>query len=143
MQRVIESARDKLGVAFTVGAELEFVLFRCKGDAPAVPVDYSVFASMITLDEQEGFLTTFCKWMDALDVEIAQVHGESAPGQVEIVLVHQDDPLRLADHVVLAREVRLLLPLLLIVYHRLINTGIVDILLVHYLLAFIFPSSSL
>jgi glutamine synthetase len=32
------------------------------------------------------------------------LHTESAPGQLEIVLVYQEDPVQLADNVVLARE---------------------------------------
>jgi len=109
LQKVIDKSSESLGLAFSVGAELEFVLFRSRLDESASPepVDYSVFANMITLDEQEGFTVTLCKWLDALDIKFTQIHAESAPGQFEVVLLHQDDALRLADHVVLAKEVRL------------------------------------
>jgi glutamine synthetase len=104
LQRVINTALGKLGISFSVGAELEFVLAR--EGVNFEPVDHSVFANMVTLDEQESFILTLYQWLDMLDIQVTQIHAESAPGQLEVVLAHQDDALRIADHIVLAKEVR-------------------------------------
>jgi ureidoacrylate peracid hydrolase len=103
LKKVVDTALESFGISFSVGVELEFILARkCN---PLEPVDYSVFANTITLDEQESFLVTLHKWLTMLDIPISQIHSESAPGQLEVVLAHQNDALQMADQVILAKEV--------------------------------------
>lgn len=103
LKKVVDTALERFGISFFVGVELEFVLARTCN--PLEPVDYSVFANTITLDEQEGFLVALYKWLTMLDIPISQIHSESAPGQLEVVLAHQNDALQMADQVILAKEV--------------------------------------
>eukprot|EP00957_Ditylum_brightwellii_P046222 3507225-Ditylum_brightwellii.AAC.1 len=57
---VIESTRDDFGLAFTVGAEIEFTLFhddKTKQDDMPVAVDESLFGHATTLNQQEEFIS--------------------------------------------------------------------------------------
>ena len=106
LARVIQTAINEYHIGFNVGAEIEFCLFQqdLENGVP-VPVDDSSFANAITLDDQELFLSDLTAQLQSIHIDIEQVHSESASGQVEIVLPYQIDPMRLADNVVLTREV--------------------------------------
>jgi glutamine synthetase len=84
-----------------VGAELEFCLFDASSHNP---VDQSVFGNSTTLNQQESFVANLYTQLRKQHIAITQIHTESAPGQLEVVLEYQQDPMKLADHVVLARE---------------------------------------
>jgi len=107
LHRVIESARDDFGLAFTVGAEIEFTLFhddKTKQDDMPVAVDESLFGHATTLNQQEEFISDLYDQLCKQNISVELVHAESASGQLEIVLKYQLDPMKLADNVVLARE---------------------------------------
>lgn len=108
LARLIETARDDFCLRFNVGAEIEFCLFKETGGGTSSssrgPVDSSCFAHATTLNEQEEFISILCKQLSEQDIDIEQVHAESAPGQMEIVLTYQQDAMKIADNVVLARE---------------------------------------
>lgn len=99
LQRVLHEAKQIMGVEFSVGAELEFMLYRS-----GKPVDMSTFANTTTLNEQEDFISTLYDQLEQQDIPIETVHGESAPGQLEVVLAHSNNPLQIADDVLFARE---------------------------------------
>lgn len=108
LARVLETAAARHGIAFQVGAELEFSLVRDegelrKGQLPK-PVDASVFANSSTLNDQEGFISDVCVQLEEQDIEIELIHAESAPGQLEIVISYLTDVMALADHVVFTKE---------------------------------------
>ena len=88
-------------IAFNVGAELEFCLYNA---SLATPVDNSRYAASTTLNQQQDFITDAYRQLAAQDIEVELLHAESAPGQLELVLSYQDDAVRLADHVFLAKE---------------------------------------
>lgn len=106
--RLMETARQDFGLRFNVGAEIEFTLFRERNDCSSSngrgPVDSSCFAHSTILNEQEKFISALLKELDDQDIDIEMVHAESAPGQLEVVLKYQEDAMRLADNVILARE---------------------------------------
>lgn len=99
LSRVQETAEREFGIAFSVGAELEFSLFR-----DGKPVDSSLFASSTTLDDQEDFISDLYDQLSAQEIEVELIHSESASGQLEVVLAYQDDVMMVADNIVLARE---------------------------------------
>ncbi|KAI2488790.1 Glutamine synthetase [Fragilaria crotonensis] len=108
LARVIDTASAHHGIAFQVGAELEFSLVRDEGELSdgqlPKPVDSSVFANPATLNDQEGFISDLCVQLEEQDIEIELVHAESAPGQLEVVLAYLTNVMTLADHVVYTKE---------------------------------------
>ena len=101
LSRVLETAKTNHGITFNVGAELEFTLFSI---ATRRPVDNSVFANSTTLNQQEAFIADCYDQLRQQAIEIEQLHAESGPGQLELVIKYQTNPLLLVDQVVLARE---------------------------------------
>eukprot|EP00573_Skeletonema_grethae_P012161 CAMPEP_0201692500 /NCGR_PEP_ID=MMETSP0578-20130828/5347_1 /ASSEMBLY_ACC=CAM_ASM_000663 /TAXON_ID=267565 /ORGANISM="Skeletonema grethea, Strain CCMP 1804" /LENGTH=344 /DNA_ID=CAMNT_0048177881 /DNA_START=73 /DNA_END=1103 /DNA_ORIENTATION=+ len=104
LKRVLHSAKEDLGIEFSVGAELEFLLYRENKDGVMQPVDMSTFGNTTTLNEQDDFISTLYDQLEQQDIPIELIHSESAPGQLEVVLSYSDDILQLADDVVYARE---------------------------------------
>jgi len=104
LQRVLRSAKEDLGIEFSVGAELEFQLYRENKDGLMQPIDMSTFGNATTLNEQEDFISTLYDQLEQQDIPIELIHSESAPGQLEVVLSYSNDILQLADDVVYARE---------------------------------------
>jgi len=105
LERVLQEARDGLGVEFCVGAELEFQLFHMETkDGIPQPIDMMTYATAATLNEQEEFIGTLYDQLGEQDIPIELIHTESAPGQLEVVLGYSSNVLQLADDVVLARE---------------------------------------
>jgi len=105
LERVLQEARNGLGVEFCVGAELEFQLFHIetKDGIPQL-IDMMTYATAATLNEQEEFIGTLYDQLGEQDIPIELIHTESAPGQLEVVLGYSSNVLQLADDVVLARE---------------------------------------
>lgn len=105
LERVLQEARDGLGIEFCVGAELEFQLFHIETkDGIPQPIDMTTYATAATLNEQEEFIGTLYDQLGEQDIPIELIHTESAPGQLEVVLGYSSNVLQLADDVVLARE---------------------------------------
>jgi len=117
LRRVMKFAQNKYSLAFHVGAELEFCLYRngrtthdnFDGDDSAkqpriTPVDESLFAYSTILDEQEHFISEVYEQLRQLNIEIELLHAESASGQLELVLPYRRDVLKIADDVVYAKE---------------------------------------
>jgi len=99
--RVVREAREHHNIAFSVGVELEFCLVDTKTGSF---VDESVFANTITLNDQEEFLSDLYDQLKQQYIPIELIHSESGPGQLEVVLRYSDDPVGLADNVLLAKE---------------------------------------
>jgi len=106
LERVLQEARDGLGVEFCVGAEIEFQLFKndTSKDGVPQPIDMTTYATAATLNDQEDFINTLYDMLGEQDIPIELIHSESAPGQVEVVLSYSSNVIQLADDVVLARE---------------------------------------
>jgi len=104
LQRVLHSAKEDLGIEFSVGAELEFMLYRENKDGIMQPVDMSTFGNATTLNEQGDFVSTLYDQLEQQDIPVELIHSESAPGQLEVVLSYSDNILQLADDIVYARE---------------------------------------
>jgi len=119
LRRIMNDAKSQHGINFNVGVELEFCLYK-RGSkeemisnlqkdntlraSSVIPVDYSLFASSITLNEQGDFLDDVIDQLENQGIEIEQFHSESASGQLELVLTYTQNALQLADHVVFAKE---------------------------------------
>jgi glutamine synthetase len=67
-------------------------------------VDESVFGNVTTMNDQQVFIDDLYDDLHKQSVQVEQIHAESAPGQLELVLEYQSSPLRMADWVLLARE---------------------------------------
>ena len=106
LARVVQEARATHNIAFNVGSELEFCLFHNKGpNTQHQPVDETNFATLQLLNEQQDFIEKIHGALTALDIVVEQIHAESAPGQVEVVLRYcHNDPVEMADRLILARE---------------------------------------
>lgn len=105
LERVLYEARERMGVEFCVGAELEFQLFCSElHDGVPQPVDATTFANAVTLNEQEDFITTLYDQLGKQEIPVELIHSESAPGQLEVVLSYSSDVMQVADDVVFARE---------------------------------------
>ena len=63
-----------------------------------------MFGNVTTMNEQQEFIDTLDTQLQQQQIQLEQIHAESAPGQVELVLAYQDDPIRMADWVVMTRE---------------------------------------
>jgi glutamine synthetase len=101
LQRVIERAKNEHNISFTVGVELEFVLFDIITNQP---IDLSLFADTKLLNRQQTFISAMYQTLDEQDISIELLHSESTTGQMEIVLEYSNNPIDIADRVVLARE---------------------------------------
>ena len=55
------------------------------------------------MNEQQAFINDLDQQLQQQQIQVEQIHAESAPGQLELVLEYQDDPVRMADWVVLTR----------------------------------------
>ena len=105
LERVLQEAREGLGIEFCVGAEIEFQLFHNETkDGVPQPIDATTYATAATLNDQEEFISTLYDQLGEQDIPIELIHSESAPGQLEVVLGYSSSVLQLADDVVLARE---------------------------------------
>jgi glutamine synthetase len=80
------------------------MLYRAGRDGSFQPVDMSTFANSTSLNDQEDFISALHDQLEQQDIPIEQIHAESAPGQLEVVLNHSNDVLQLADDILFARE---------------------------------------
>lgn len=104
LEKAMQRGRDELGVEFTVGAELEFQLYRLGSDGDELrPVDSSTFANSATLNEQEEFIADVYEKITQQDINVELIHSESAPGQLEVVLGYEN-ALQIADNIFYAKE---------------------------------------
>ena len=121
LARVVNTAKEKIGIGFTVGVEIEFCLVkkyvvggpgRSYNESKSVPVpapvpapvDKSLFASTTSLNDQDDFIEEVYDNLAKQNISVEMIHSESAPGQLEVVLPYETDVMKLADNVVLAKE---------------------------------------
>lgn len=103
LAKVVREAKLRHNIAFAVGSELEFCLFN-DAQTKQQPVDETRFCQTHLLNQQEDFLAKLHDALVALEIPIEQVHAESAPGQVELVLRYCNNPIEMADRLTMARE---------------------------------------
>ena len=115
LARVVNTAKEKIGIGFTVGVEIEFCLVkknvvdglgRSYNASQPVPVavDSSLFTSTTSLNDQDDFIEEVYDNLAKQNISVEMIHSESAPGQLEVVLPYETDVMKLADNVVLAKE---------------------------------------
>lgn len=101
LRRAVRSAAA-LGLRLRAAFEMEFYLFSGSG-GQLTPADRSLYAQSAPLDSHDHFLTELCEALEFQHVAPEAVHAEAGPGQMELVLAH-DEPLAAADAVVVCRE---------------------------------------
>ena len=101
LKRIVDQARTDYQISFTVGVELEFVLFEAGTDQP---INKSHFANVTLLNEKQAFVSSVYDALQAQDISIELLHAESTNGQMELVLEYSRNPIEMADNVVLARQ---------------------------------------
>lgn len=101
LRNVVQQAAEQHNLAFNVGVELEFCLLDAKTDKF---VDNSLYGNSTTLNQQENFVSDLHEQLEQQYIPIELIHSESGPGQMEIVLQYSQDPVDLADNVLLAQE---------------------------------------
>lgn len=97
--RVAKSARDEAGFDVVAGCEVQFLLRRDGATADSLN-----WSHPRTLDDNSGFLEQLCDWFRRQSLFVEQVHGESMGGQMAVVLESHQDPVTLADRVIVCRE---------------------------------------
>jgi glutamine synthetase len=108
LKNVIESARKEIGINFLVGFESEFLLLKGHNNhKPYQPdaVDNTVYCASAAF-QNNSTVSTIEQILEALqsqNIEVEQVHSESAPGQFEVV-TGPDNPLTAVDKVVITRQ---------------------------------------
>ena len=95
-----EFARNNDGMKVTVGAELEFVLFRKDEKDPCTQNAFMVSSDM---DDLGYFIKDAVKMLDAQNVQLETIHAEAEAGQFELVLKYSD-PLTIAENIITCRE---------------------------------------
>lgn len=102
------AAAAAAGLRVLVGSELEFMLLRPEpadagGSGPAQPADSTVYCQDSAADIHAGFISDLASALSSQGVQLAQIHPESAPGQIEISL-RPLPPVAAADAIVVARQ---------------------------------------
>ncbi|CAB9505938.1 Type-1 glutamine synthetase [Seminavis robusta] len=101
LRKVVEQAAQQHNIAFSVGVELEFCLVHAEtGNF----VDQSVYGNTTTLNQQEDYISELYEQLEQQYIPVELIHSESGPGQLEVVLQYCNDPVELADRVLLAQE---------------------------------------
>ena len=85
-----------------IGFETEFVLL---DDKTREPIETSVYCQTSGFDMAGEVLREITQSLTAIGQTVLHLHGESAPGQFEIVTDHSDDVLEQADAFVYRKEV--------------------------------------
>jgi glutamine synthetase len=101
LRQIVDKAKTDRNISFSVGVELEFVLFDATTN---LPIDHSNFADTTLLNRKTKFVSDVYDTLSQQEVAVELFHAESAFGQMELVLEYSLDPVRMADNVVLARE---------------------------------------
>lgn len=113
LKKVVERL-EKAGLFPVTAFELEFFLLKAEADWPSnAPelVDSSEgpdrqrMYSLDALAEHSGFLEDVREAAEAQSLPIDTIVKEAAPGQFEVNLNHQKDPLRAADDAVMLRRI--------------------------------------
>ena len=114
LQRQVDTLRTK-GLHPVVAVELEFYLLdattRTTG-VPHIPSQLSVAGKpndlqlydMRAMDRMQGLLTRIRSFAEDMDIPAETQLAEFGPGQFEINLKHQSDPVQAADHAVLFKQ---------------------------------------
>lgn len=104
LKNILNTAKEEFGLSFLVGFEIE-VIFLEKQLDPITPIDYTTYASSISLHSERT-----CMMIDEIvqsivdqGIEVTHFHAESANGQFEFV-TGPYDPLTAADNLVRTRE---------------------------------------
>jgi glutamine synthetase len=92
------------GLQVDVGFETEFVLLKSV-DGKLVPVESSVYCQSSGFDVASDVLRDIVKALGAAGQRVIHLHGESAPGQFEVVTEHSGDVVKQADDFVVRKEV--------------------------------------
>lgn len=104
LRRVVRAAAD-VGVRVEMGFEIEFFLL-VPGDDPhefPKPIDQTLYASSSSAQANALVIGEMLHSLWEQGVPVEQYYPEAGPGQQEITLAHCS-PLRMADHLVTARE---------------------------------------
>ncbi|MBO0767068.1 MAG: glutamine synthetase [Solirubrobacterales bacterium] len=105
LARVLSRAAE-LGLTLSVGAEIEFFLFKDEDDPtrPPVPLDQGAYFDLTPLDDGSDFRRATIDYLEQMGIPVKASHHEVAPSQHEIKLAHTD-ALSMADAVTTFRLV--------------------------------------
>ena len=96
----IAKAEEK-GIAFDIGAEIEFYLFKldANGDPTAIPFDSAGYMDIAPEDRGENVRREICLTLEQMGIRPESSHHEAGPGQNEINFRYSD-ALSAADNAV-------------------------------------------
>ncbi len=97
-----ERLRSEFGVSLKVGFETEFVLLDAETRRG---LESSVYCQTSGFDVAAEVLREITSALHACGQTVLHVHGESAPGQFEVVTSHSEDVVAQADAFVVRKEV--------------------------------------
>lgn len=106
LERVLATAQDRYGLSVKLGFESEFVFFH-KDEQPQnclpVALDHFAYCQTAAIEAAASVLDEICDALSALEIEVEQLHPESAPGQFEIV-TRYSEALESCDKLLFTRE---------------------------------------
>ena len=104
----VDRLEASFGLRLQIGFETEFILLKkvtdSDGNERYVPLETSVYAQSSGFDHASTVLREICVALENAGQRVLQVHGESAPGQFEIVTDY-GDVLSQADDFLIRKEI--------------------------------------
>lgn len=99
LQNAVKKAKDECNVSFSVGAEVEFYLFKLdeNGNPTKTPFDNGGYMDIAPEDKGENIRREICFTLEQMGITPEASHHEEGPGQNEIDF-HYSDPLTCADN---------------------------------------------
>ena len=104
LKNALKYLENVFGLELIVGWETEFCLLQKSGQDHLTPIDTSVYCQSNAFDTVSHIMKEMCMKLESIGQCIRQVHGESSPGQFEIVTQH-GGALEQADHYILRKEI--------------------------------------
>ena len=101
-RRMVDTARSR-GIDVQMGFEIEWFVGQETAEGTVVPGCSGPAYGMTRIVELSDYIRDVTAALDAEDVDVAQVHPEYAPGQVELSIA-STDPVQAADLSVLVRQ---------------------------------------
>ena len=99
LQNAIKKAKEECNISFSVGAEVEFYLFKLdeNGNPTKTPFDNGGYMDIAPEDKGENIRREICFTLEQMGITPEASHHEEGPGQNEIDF-HYSDPLTCADN---------------------------------------------
>ncbi|MBP5520390.1 MAG: glutamine synthetase [Treponema sp.] len=99
LKKTVNQAREKYGIEFHIGTEIEFYLFKLneQGEPTKTPFDNAGYMDIGPEDKGENIRREICFTLEQMGIQPEASHHEEGPGQNEIDF-HYSDAVTAADN---------------------------------------------